>query len=162
MTVPPGIGKHLVTGESLIAHADVKVDVRSHGTNAEVPVPWTDLAKPRHYGIVALTNHRLLIVFNPGNVRVVSVPLTNVLMVWERTAEGRKPYPNQVVFLLPAGMFCVCELEGCEVEPITELRRIMHTVTRMGAIGARDHSSASPDFFLGDDGGVTAAIAATI
>lgn len=162
----PSISKYLVASERLITYADVKIDIRSHGTNAEVPVPWTDLAKPRHFGTIALTSDRLLIVFNPGNVRVLSVPRNNILMAWERTCEGRKQSPNQMVFVLPGGMFCVCELEGCEIEPITALRQIAHAVVKMGSsmgsIGVRDSSNDSPDYYLGDDASAAVAVAATI
>jgi hypothetical protein len=158
---PINITKYLQPNEHMIVSADVRTDVRSFNTNAETPVPWADLARPRHNGTVALTEDRLLIAFNPGNVRVVSVPLCNVLTCWERTSEGRRQVANQVVFVLPAGMFCVCELEAPEAEPITALRRIVNELTRMGNLGTRGDSNV-PAAHYGDDSGVTAAISAMI
>jgi hypothetical protein len=81
-------------------------------------------------------------------------------MAWERTSEGRKPYPNQVVFVLPAGIFCVCELEGLEIEPITALRRIVHEVTRMGNLGVKGDTVESAAGY-GDAGGATAVLVAS-
>lgn len=158
---PTNITKYLQPNEQVIVSVDVRVDVRSFNTNAETPVPWADLAKPRHNGTLILTADRFLIVFNPGNVRVVSLPVNNVMTCWERTSEGRRQAPNQVVFVLPAGMFCVCELEGPEVEPITALRHIMYYVSRAGNPGVRDDFNA-PAAYYGNDSGVTAAISAVI
>lgn len=80
---------------------------------------------------------------------------------WERTSEGRRQAPNQVVFVLPAGLFCVCELEGPDAEPITTLRRIVHHLTRAGNLGARGDSN-TPAAYYSDDSSVTAAISAVI
>ena len=102
-----------------------------------------------------------MIVFNPGNVRVMSLPISNIMTCWERTSEGRRQAPNQVVFVLPAGLFCVCELEGPEAEPIAALRRIMHAISRASHSGARDDFNA-PAAYYGDDSGLTAAISAVI
>ena len=131
------IAKYLQPNERVVASADVRVDVRSYTTNAETPVPWADLARPRHNGTIALTADRLVIVFNPGTLRVVSLPVNNVLMCWERTAEGRGKAPNQVVFVLPAGMFCICEVEAPDAAPIDALRRISHALSRAGNLGSR-------------------------
>ena len=158
---PMNIAKYLQPNEQVIVSADIRLDVRSFNTNAETPVPWADLAKPRHNGTLALTADRLVIVFNPGNVRVVSMPVSNIMACWERTGEGRRQAPNQVVFVLPAGLFCVCELESSDAEPITALRRIMHYVSRAGGLGVRDDSNA-PAAYYGNDSSVTAAISAVI
>ena len=153
--------KYLQPNEQVIVSADARIDVRSFNTNAETPVPWADLAKPRHNGSILLTSDRLVIMFDPGNVRVVSVPVTNILTCWERTSEGRRQSPNQVVFVLPAGLFCVCEVEGPSSEPITALRRIVHHVSRAGSLGPRGDIN-TPSAYYGDDGGLTATISAVI
>jgi hypothetical protein len=159
------VRQYLQPNEQVLAQADVRMDLRSYQTNAETPVPWADLARPKHNGTVLLTADWLVMVFNPGNVRVISIPLTNVLMAWERTSEGRKPYPNQVVFVLPAGIFCVCELENADVEPIPRLRRIVHHVVRYAsasvAMNAR-HTSEMTSTPGVDDGGVAAPLSAVI
>jgi hypothetical protein len=127
---------YLQPDEVVIASAEAKIDVRSPLANNENPAPWADLGKPKHDGSITLTRDRLAIVFNPGNVRVVSVPLRNVLLAWERTAEGRKNYPAQFVFVLPAGMFCVCEVENSDTANIRALRGIVHALVCLGNAGA--------------------------
>ena len=144
--------RYLQPNERVVISADVRVDVRSYMTNAEIPVPWADLARPKHSGTVALTSDRLIITFNPGNVRVVSVPLANVLMTWERTSEGKKPYPNQVVFILPAGLFCVCELDRPDAGSIEALRSIMHAVSRFATLAARSDLGLPVQSDSGSDG----------
>ncbi len=149
MAQPNGV-KYLQPGERVVASADVRVDVRSFNTNAETPVPWADLGRPRHAGTVILTADRLVVVFNPGAVRVLSAPVSSVLLCWERTAEGRRQAPNQVVFVLPAGLFCVCEVEAPDAPPIDALRRIMHLLSRSGALGPCDDTE-TPAAYYGAD-----------
>lgn len=148
------IKKYLQPNEIVAASVDARVDVRSHLANTENPVPWADLLKPKHDGSVVLTQDRLVIAFNPGNVRVVSVPLKNVLLAWER-GEGRKPYPPQFVFVLPAGMFCVCEVESTDVQGLRSLRQMVHELSRLGSSSADIGSVADSG---GGDGGESIAI----
>ena len=134
--------KYLQPNETVIASVEAKIDVRSHLASTENPVPWADLAKPKHDGTLYLTEDRLVVVFNPGNVRVVSAPLRNVLVSWERIGEGRKNFPAQFVFVLPAGMFCVCELENPDAVKLQALRHISHTLARLGRAGAESEGVA--------------------
>lgn len=134
--------KYLQPNETVIASVDAKIDVRSHLANTENPAPWVDLAKPKHDGTLYLTEDRFVVVFNPGNARVVSVPLRNVLVSWERMAEGRKNFPAQFVFVLPAGMFCVCELESPDTVKLQTLRHISHELARLGKAGVESEGVA--------------------
>lgn len=152
------IKRFLQPNEIITASVDAKVDVRSHLANTENPVPWADLLKPKHDGSVALTQDRLLIVFNPGNMRAVSVLLRNVLLAWER-GEGRKPYPPQLVFVLPAGMFCVCEVESNDAPGLRSLRQMVHELARLGSLSAAVGSVAESG---GGDGGESIAIMAAV
>jgi hypothetical protein len=152
---------YLQPGERVIETVNARVDVRAYATNAEAPVPWANLARPAHEGSVTLTEDRLLVVFNPGNERAVSVPGANVLLAWERAPKGRKELPAQFVFLLPAGLHAVCELEAADLAAVARLRRIVHSLARAGAAARLDASSAS-SAPAADGGEITAIMAAVM
>jgi len=151
---------YLQPGERVIETVSARVDVRAYATNAEAPVPWANLARPAHEGSVTLTDDRLLVVFNPGNERAVSVPAANALLAWERAPKGRKELPAQFVFLLPGGLHAVCELEAADPAAVAKLRRIVHLLARAGA-AARLDTAATP-VSPAVNGGETAAIMAAV
>ncbi len=152
---------YLQPGERIVETINARVDVRAYATNAEAPVPWANLARPAHDGSVTLTEDRLLVVFNPGNERAVSVPAGNVLLAWERAPKGKKDLPPQFVFILPAGLHVVCELETPDPAGIARLRRILHALARAGA-GARLDASVAPSAPAADGGEIAAIMAAVM
>ena len=127
---------YLQPSENVIETVRVKLDVRTIASSAEHAAPWANLTKSAHDGTLILTGDRLLAIFDPGNERVLSVPIGNVLMAWERAAKGKKAYPPQFVFTLPAGMFMVCELESIDQGTIDRLRRIVHLLVRVNSRAA--------------------------
>jgi hypothetical protein len=149
---------YLQPGERIVETINARVDVRAYATNAEAPVPWANLARPAHDGSVTLTEDRLLVVFNPGNERAVSVPAGNVLLAWERAPKGKKEFPPQFVFILPAGLHVVCELETPGPADVARLRRIAHGLTRAGSASRLDVPPAAPP----SDGSEIAAIMAAV